>query len=317
MTVASQPATRQDGARDLTTDPGRPSPRHTRWWPFAVVALALTIGFFLIPFLLNVYFAFTDWTGFSAAITPNGFDNFVSLTDTGVLGNAVRVTVLYAVVAMVLQNAVSLGLALLLQRTTAFNSWLRTLFFIPVLISPLAAGYIWGALLSPKGPLNQAVGLVLPGFDFAWLGGGGSALVSVAFVDVWKWSGLATLVYIAGLNAIPPSLIEAAIDGATRPQIYRLLILPALLPILLVGGVILIITIWNEFLFALFLLRGPGAATLPLALYQFSSRSSEFAAMSWELIFAHVVLTSLPLIVVYLFVQRRLVSELSEGAVKG
>lgn len=130
--------------------------------------------------------------------------------------------------------------------------------------------------------------------------------------------GIVVFLATGFIKTMPPDLEEAAaIDGATRPQIYRLLILPALLPILLVGGVILIITIWNEFLFALFLLRGPGAATLPLALYQFSSRSSEFAAMSWELIFAHVVLTSLPLIVVYLFVQRRLVSGLSEGAIKG
>jgi raffinose/stachyose/melibiose transport system permease protein len=131
---------------------------------------------------------------------------------------------------------------------------------------------------------------------------------------------LGVVVFLATgfIRTMPPDLEEAAaIDGASRPQIYRLIIMPGLLPVLLVGGVILIITIWNEFLFALFLLRGAGAATLPLALYRFSSTSSEFTAMRWELIFAHVVLTSLPLIVVYLFVQKRLVSGLSEGAIKG
>lgn len=307
MTVASQPATRQDGARDLTTDPGRPSPRHARWWPFAVVTLALTIGFFLIPFLLNVYFAFTDWTGFSAAITPNGFDNFVSLTDTGVLGNAVRVTVLYAVVAMVLQNAVSLGLALLLQRTTAFNSWLRTLFFVPVLISPLAAGYIWGALLSPKGPVNQAIGLVLPGFDFAWLGSGGSALVSVAFVDVWKWSGLVTLVYIAGLNAIPPSLIEAAtIDGAGAWQRFRRVQFPLLAPAFTFSVVVTFLGALNAFDIVQATTRGgPGVATTVLNIAMFRQYTGGFfgSASALSLVITILVVgIGLPLIA---FLRRR------------
>jgi raffinose/stachyose/melibiose transport system permease protein len=118
------------------------------------------------------------------------------------------------------------------------------------------------------------------------------------------------------IRAMPADLEEAAaIDGASKPQIYRLLILPSLISVLLVGGVILIITIWNEFLFALFLLRG--ADTLPLGLFRFASAAPEVAAFRWDLVFAHVILTSLPLIIVYLFVQRRLVQGLSEGAVKG
>ena len=154
-------------------------------------------------------------------------------------------------------------------------------------------------------------------FELQVLGIDGSRL---GYFLVLVGTRLGVVVFLATgfIRTMPPDLEEAAaIDGASKAQIYRLLILPALLPILLVGGVILIITIWNEFLFALFLLRGPAAATLPLALYRFSSTSSEFTAMRWELIFAHVVLTSLPLIMVYLFVQKRLVSGLSEGAIKG
>ncbi|PZF86658.1 carbohydrate ABC transporter permease [Jiangella anatolica] len=131
---------------------------------------------------------------------------------------------------------------------------------------------------------------------------------------------LGVVVFLATgfVRAMPPDLEEAAaIDGASKPQIFRLLILPSLLPVLLVGGVILIITIWNEFLFALFLLRGADSATLPLGLFRFASASSEVIAFRWDLVFAHVVLTSLPIVIVYLFVQRRLVQGLSEGAIKG
>lgn len=131
---------------------------------------------------------------------------------------------------------------------------------------------------------------------------------------------LGVVVFLATgfIRAMPPDIEEAAaIDGASKPQIFRLLIVPALLPVLLVGSVILIITIWNEFLFALFLLRGADNATLPLGLFRFASASSEVIAFRWDLVFAHVVLTSLPIVIVYLFVQRRLVQGLSEGAIKG
>ncbi|MBR7741755.1 carbohydrate ABC transporter permease [Phycicoccus sp. BSK3Z-2] len=131
---------------------------------------------------------------------------------------------------------------------------------------------------------------------------------------------LGVVVFLATgfVRAMSPDIEEAAaIDGASKPQIYRLLILPSLLPVLLVGGVILIITIWNEFLFALFLLRGGERATLPLGLFRFASAAPEVASFRWDLVFAHVTLTSLPIVIVYFFVQRRLVQGLSEGAVKG
>lgn len=131
---------------------------------------------------------------------------------------------------------------------------------------------------------------------------------------------LGVVVFLATgfVRAMSPEIEEAAaIDGASKPQVFRLIILPALLPVLLVGGVILIITIWNEFLFGLYLLRGADSATLPLGLFRFASASSEVIAFRWDLVFAHVVLTSLPLVIVYLFVQRRLVQGLSEGAIRG
>ncbi len=121
------------------------------------------------------------------------------------------------------------------------------------------------------------------------------------------------------LRSFPRSLEEAAsIDGANRLQIYRRIILPLLLPVLLVGGVILVISVWNEFFFALFLLGGSTQSTLPLALYQHAASSATTqVTYLWNLIFADVVLTSLPVLVVYLLVNRRLISGLSEGALKG
>ncbi|SHN14793.1 carbohydrate ABC transporter permease [Cryptosporangium aurantiacum] len=120
------------------------------------------------------------------------------------------------------------------------------------------------------------------------------------------------------IKSVPRDLEEAAsIDGASKLQIFIRIIFPLTVPVLLVGSVILIISTWNEFFFAGFLLQGQDRATLPLALYQFASASADQPVLRWNVIFAHVVLTSIPLVLVYLAVQRRVVPGLSAGAIKG
>ena len=186
-----------------------------RWWPFALPAFVLLGVFFVLPFLLNIRFAFTDWSGFQSAINWTGIDNFRTLNQVGYLWPPVEVTLKYALIATIVQNTFSLSMALLLHETTRMSVFFRALFFIPVLIAPVAAGYIWHAILAPNGPLNGAIGILDSGFHYEWLGHPTSALVAVASIDAWRYSGLVTLVYIAGLNAIPRSLTEAAkIDGA-------------------------------------------------------------------------------------------------------
>ncbi|GAB2883592.1 carbohydrate ABC transporter permease [Streptomyces mayteni] len=269
--------------------------------------LVLTVAFFLLPFLLNVYFAFTQWTGFSSRISVNGVDNFVNLIDSGVLPIAIRVTVTYAVIAMLMQNVISLGLALLMQRSNRVNSLFRALYFLPVLISPLAAGYIWSAILEPRGPLNQAIGLLAPDFDHAWLGDGTSALVAVAFIDVWKWSGIVTLVYIAGLNAIPRSLVEAAkIDGANAWRAFWSVKFPLLAPAFTFSVVVSFLGALNAFDIVQATTRGgPGDATSVLNIAMYRQYNGGFFGMASSIsltVTILVVVLGVPLIA---FLRRR------------
>ncbi|WP_353114645.1 sugar ABC transporter permease [Microbacterium sp.] len=201
------------------------------WVWFALPSIALVVVFFVIPFVLNIPFAFSSWSGYSNDVSFVGFDNWVFLWNSGVLAPATVLTLIYAVIAMVIQNTVALSLATALRRTGRVNSFYRSLFFLPVLISPLAAGYIWRAIVQPDGVLNGFIGIFAPGFAFAWLGDPVWALITVAFVDAWKWSGIATLVYIAGLNGIPASLLEAAeLDGANAWQRFWRVSFPLLAP---------------------------------------------------------------------------------------
>ncbi|GAB3399022.1 sugar ABC transporter permease [Schumannella luteola] len=212
--------------------PRRAPARRRRWVFFFVLpSFLLLLLFFVLPFVLNIPFAFSDWTSYSNTIGFGGLDNFDLLLSGGELQSAILVTFVYAIIAMTIQNLVAIALALTLKDTNRGNSIFRSILFIPVLISPLAAGYVWRAIVAPQGPLNDAIGVIVPGFDFAWLGHPGFALVTVAFIDAWKWSGLATLVYIAGLNSIPVSLLEAAaLDGAGPVKRFFRVQLPLLAP---------------------------------------------------------------------------------------
>jgi len=120
------------------------------------------------------------------------------------------------------------------------------------------------------------------------------------------------------IRSLPIDFEEAAsIDGASKIQIFIRIILPLVAPILFVNAILLMIGVWNEFFFASFLMPRNELMTLPLALYRFSQTRATFSAQNWHLIFAHVVLTSLPLLLIYVFGQRRIISNLAASGVKG
>lgn len=271
------------------------------WWAYALPAIILVTIFFLLPFLFNLRLAFTDWSSFTNEINWNGLDNFQVLIDQKILLTALRVTLIYAGFAMLLQNVVSLSLALLLAETNFINSIFRSLFFIPVLISTVAAGYIWYALLAPAGPFNQAIATFIPGFKHAWFGETSTALVTVAFVDVWKSMGIVTLVYIAGLNAIPHELIEAAtIDGANAWQRFWKVRFPLLAPAFTFTGVVTLVGAINSFDIAMATTRGgPGTATMVLNLAMQQQWNRGFWGTGTALgltVTVIVVLTAVPLV---------------------
>lgn len=141
---------------------------------------------------------------------------------------------------------------------------------------------------------------------------------SLGYVLTMTGCRLGIVIFLATgfVRAFPRDLEDAAaIDGASRPQVFVSILLPLLRPVLFVGGVILIINVWNDFFFALFLLQGSANATLPLSLFQFASGTLQ--SLNWNLVFAHVLLTTLPLVAVYVVAQKRVLAGLTEGALKG
>jgi raffinose/stachyose/melibiose transport system permease protein len=197
---------------------------HPAW--FLVPALVILAVFFVVPTVFNFVYAFTDWSGFKSQINPVGFDNFSRVAENGTLFRSLRITLVYAVLVAIFQNVFGLALAVLLERDTTLNRIARAAFFIPVLMSALAVGYIFQALLKPDGALNHVLGLSVP-----WLGSTQWTIVVVALIHAWKWMGLSMLIYLAGLKTMPEDILEAArIDGATTFQRFWTIRFPLLAP---------------------------------------------------------------------------------------
>ena len=201
---------------------------------FLVPALLVLIVFFFVPTVLNFVYAFTDWSSFKAAIGFVGVANFVDLFQSGTLIQALRVTLVYAVLVAVFQNVFGLILALLLEKDTRVNRFARVMFFIPVIMSALAVGYVFQALLKPDGALNGILSSVSgQPVSIAWLGDTTWTIVVVALIHSWKWMGLSMLIYLAGLKTISGDVLEAArLDGSSWWQTFRDIRFPLIAPAL-------------------------------------------------------------------------------------
>ncbi|MFT4081688.1 MAG: sugar ABC transporter permease [Nocardioides sp.] len=300
--TATPMATSAPAPHRETSAPMRSRPRRA-WYrlAFAAPAIVLVSVFFFLPFLANAGFSFTQWTGYSDVISWNGLDNFRLMFELGVIGHATLVTVGYAVVSMAVQNGVGLVLAKALQSTNRVNTVFRSVFFVPVLMSPLAAGYIWAGVLRSNGALNAVIGWVKPGFDYAWLGHDTSALLCVATIDAWKWSGLVTLIYIAGLNRIPRTVVEAAtLDGAGAWLRFWRIEFPLLAPAFTFNLVITLVGAFSA-LDVIFATTGggPGNATrvLNAAVYEQYGQGLFGTASALSLVITLlVIITAVPLI---------------------
>lgn len=197
-------------------------------WFFLPAAIIYGV-LFLLPTVASLYFSLTRWNLFSSTFI--GFDNFAQFLREPFLLKGLVNTVIYAVVTSGLKVVLGLLLAVLLTSQIAARGYLRSVVFFPVLVSTVGVGITFTVLMHPtNGMINE--GLALLGIKGpGWLVDPNLALFSVALVDVWKGVGLATVIYIAGIVAIPKDYYEAArIDGATKLQDFFYVTLPLCRP---------------------------------------------------------------------------------------
>lgn len=185
----------------------------------------------VIPFLMSIYYSFTEWNGVSSQVKWVGLGNFkqLLLEDTD-FRKAFWFTIRFSVAGVLLTNAAGFLLALLLTKALKSRNILRTVFFLPNVIGGLLLGFIW-QFIFVKGfaTLGELTGIGF--FELPWLGDAPTAFWGIVIVSVWQGAGYLMVIYIAALMNVPKELSEAArIDGASRLQMLRSITVPLIMP---------------------------------------------------------------------------------------
>jgi raffinose/stachyose/melibiose transport system permease protein len=196
-------------------------------FPWIAPGLILFFLFVQWPILMQVWMSFGS-DNLNQPTAPS-LRHYFELATDGKFWSAMGHNVHYALATVVGKVVIAFGLALALNGAFRGRAFFRAVFFLPVVISFVAIGTIWGFMLQFQlGAINsslRALGLEFLALD--WLGDSRLAMWSVIMVDIWKWTGFHVVIYLAGLQSLPSELDEAAeIDGANIVQRFWHVTLP-------------------------------------------------------------------------------------------
>jgi raffinose/stachyose/melibiose transport system permease protein len=255
-------------------------------------AAVLFVLFYIWPFAIGFWLSLHDWDGFSNP-TWAGLDNYVRLFHDRIFLGALRNNLIFVASVLVLKNVLGLALALLLNRAIFGRALVRAAAFIPVTMSFIAVGLLWSWIYNPVfGLLNAALDVVGLGvLKQSWLGDARIALYSIIAVDVWKWLGFHAVIYLAGLQTIPPELYEAAtMDGAGRFQRFLCITLPLMMPIVFIKTLLGLSGAFVRNFDIVYVLTkgGPNHAT-EVALTYMMSKAFQDGAMSYAAAMGYVL----------------------------
>lgn len=226
----------------------------------------------VVPILVSVYYSLTDWKGIGR-FSFIGFSNYIELfTRDRVFWSSLRNVGTLILVTVFLQNPLAFVLAALLTKlSNRFSMLLRTIYFIPAVISVVVIAALWLNLMNPSfGLINKLLeGIGLSRFAVSWLSNPQTTLFAVIFIIVWQGFGWALLFYYTGLMTIPKELEEAArVDGAGILTTYMRIIIPNMLPIISSIVVIAVIASMKQMELVLLTTKGgPGDLSQFPALY--------------------------------------------------
>lgn len=244
----------------------RPLISYGHWW-WALPAVVLVIGVHYAATLTGGFFAFTNWTGLGDWEFI-GLANFERIFSDPQLVGAVVNTLFLAFASVILTNVIGLLYALAINRMLKTRYILRTLLFMPVVLSPLAVAYVWKFIFQYEGPLNGFLGAVgLEEFQKIWLADPVWSIWAILITVVWQQTGFTMVIYLAGLASVPVEVEEAAaLDGAGIWGRFWNVTVPAIRPSIAIAttlGIIQGLRIFDQ-IFAL-TGGGPAGATETLA----------------------------------------------------
>jgi ABC-type sugar transport system permease subunit len=256
-------------------------------YAFVGPALLVLCAFIVYPALYSFLLSFHEWNGFTPIWGDFvGLDNYASLVRDPVFWKAAINSILFVAVRTPLEVGIAFGLALLLNQNIPGRSFLRTMFFVPVVMSLIVVTILFQRILEGNaGLLNTWLRIVgLDAVTRIWLGDPATALPVVIFVSVWKNVGFSLVILLAGLQGLPSEVLEAArCDGADRRQLTLQVVVPLMKPIIAIATVLSIIGGLKVFDLIYMMTRGgPVYATEVFAtmLYRYAFDLSEMGVAS-------------------------------------
>ena len=268
---------------------------------FLAPAVAVCLVFMVVPGIMEFYLSLTDWNGISSVYNYIGFRNFRQIFDDRVFYLALRNTLIYSFLVVLLQHTFSLAMAVIINRGIKGQRFYKTVLFIPCLLSSIVVGLAFNFIYNPiNGQLNFMLGKLglVSLAKTNWLGDPKIALFSIIFVSVWQFVGYCMIIYMAGLKGIPKEIIEAAgVDGAGNWHMFRHIEFPSIAPAFTINTVLSIIGTLKAFEVVYAMTGGgPGNATDVIATYIYkvgfsSSRMGYGTAVSLILFLMIVVIS--------------------------
>jgi cellobiose transport system permease protein len=317
MTVTNPVASPTVTPSTTTTVRRRPNALRKFWPQYLSVApfYVLFLVFGLFPLVFSIYLSFTDWDGMGSMKFVGLAQYQYLITDTR-FWNAVGNTFIIWFISTIPMLFLALVIAFLLHQNIRFKRFYRVAYFIPNVTSMVAMAIVFGSVFSDSfGLINSAL-TAIGASEVPWLSSPWGIKVTIAAMVIWRWTGYNSIIYLAGLQAIPTELYESArVDGAGSFQIFTRITIPMLRPVILftvitstIGG----LSLFTEPQVLLGDTGGPGEAGMTIVLYQYYQAFNQFdfgygAAIAWALFIIAVI---------FAIINWRLVSEREVGGQK-
>ncbi|MCS7461418.1 sugar ABC transporter permease [Paenibacillus doosanensis] len=281
--------------------------RKAAFYSMAVPALLLFFAFHTFPALQGVYYAFTNWDGYSESYDFVGFKNFIGLFQDDNVIHSYAFTFKYAIVVTILINVISLLIALGLNSRIRFRNFFRGVYFLPNVLGVLIVGYIFNYIFSNVIPVwGEKLGSeflstnILGNEQWAWIG--------IVIVAVWQGIAFNTILYLSGLQTIPQDIYEASdLDGAGKWQTFWKITFPMISSFFTINMVLAMKSSLMVFDQIVALTGGgPGRATQSIAflIYQGGFQGGEFAYQSANAVIYFIVIVVISVIQLK-FLQKR------------
>jgi multiple sugar transport system permease protein len=272
--------------------------RRTRLLPYilSLPALLVCVGI-LVPFVTAIYYSMLRYRlnlpymrGFI------WFDNYLNFLSDAEFWNTVKVSLLYTVLTVGVEVVLGLGIALLLQKQTRFNSLVSILLLLPLMTAPALASLMWKLMTNPNFGILSYLVQLMGVQDFKWASAPSSALFTVVLVDVWVYTPFIMILLLAGLRSLPTQPFEAAaLDGVPRRFVFFRITLPMLFPYLMTATLFRLLDAIQQFDIIYSMTQGgPGNTLLVfqvrsyLEFYQYTNvaKSAALLVILWAITYA-------------------------------